>query len=234
MLPMQIRVAVMLALLPVTLAARQSAEVFDPLPATAVAKLVQSLEKAKPVTDHVWRDHAPTNADGTVNAYIEISLGDRRKWELNMAANAREIDRVIPADVGGYPVNYGFIPQTMFYDGDPLDVLVLGPAIPGGQTVRGAIVGLMLMEDEKGLDSKVVLSPVDANGRPRHQLTSAEQRRIGDYFDRYKKNQEGMFSNVPGWGSIAGARRWVQIGHRFFQDCRKATAEACRVRLPAR
>ena len=231
---MHVRAAVIIALLPMTLVARQSANDFDPLSAAAVAKLIQSLEKAKPVTHHVWRDQVPINADGTVNAYIEISLGDRRKWELNMAANALEIDRVIPADVGGCPINYGFVPQTMFYDGDPLDVMVLGPAIPGGQTVQGAIVGLMLMEDEKGLDSKVVLSPVDANRRPQHHLTDAQRRHISDYFSRYKGKQAAMFSNVPGWGSIAGALRYVQLANAFCRDCRKATAEACGVRLTAR
>ena len=97
-----------------------------------------------------------------MNAYIEIARGDRQKWELDMRANERAIDRVIPESVGGYPVNYGFVPQTVSYDGDPFDVLVLGPPITGGETVRGIIVGLMYMEDEKGLDSKVVLS----RGRP--------------------------------------------------------------------
>jgi inorganic pyrophosphatase len=231
---MRVRVAVLIAVLPVTLVARQGADAFDPLSAAAVTKLIQSLEKAKPVTRHAWRDQAPINADGTVNAYIETSQGDRRKWELNMAANALEIDRVTPAEVGGSPTNYGFVPQTMFYDGDPLDAIVLGPAVKGGETVRGAIVGLMLMEDEKGVDSKIVLSPVDANGRPRHQLTDADRRRISDYFSRYKGEQAEMFSNVPGWGSTADALRSVQIAHAFFRDCRKPTAQACRVRLTAR
>ena len=110
----------------------------------------------------MWRDTPPTNSDGTVNGYIEIARGDRRKWEFDINANARAIDRVIPEDVGGYPVNYGFVPQTISYDGDPFDVLVLGPPLAGGTMVRGVVVGLMHMEDEKGLDLKVVLS---ATGR---------------------------------------------------------------------
>ena len=54
-----------------------------------------------------------------MSAYIEIARGDRRKWELDTGANARAIDCVIPESVGGYPVNYGFVPQTVSYDGDP-------------------------------------------------------------------------------------------------------------------
>ena len=46
-----------------------------------------------------------------------------------MRANRRAIDRMIPISIGGYPVNYGFVPQTVSYDGDPFDVLVLGPPL---------------------------------------------------------------------------------------------------------
>ena len=132
------------------------------LPAGATAALAESLKAAAAHSKHVWRDTAPVNDDKTVNAYIEIGRGDRRKWEFDMRANVRAIDRMIPIDIGGYPVNYGFVPQTISYDGDPFDVLVLGPEIPGGSLVRGVIVGVMFMEDEKGVeskvDSKVVLS----------------------------------------------------------------------------
>ena len=136
------------------------------LPASGTTQLSTSLEAATGHPRHIWRDTPPVNDDGTVNAYIEISRGDRRKWEFDMRANARAIDRVIPEDIGGYPVNYGFVPQTVSYDGDPFDALVLGPSLPGGDVVRGVIVGLMYMEDEKGIDSKVVLSPVGQDGTP--------------------------------------------------------------------
>ena len=130
------------------------------------------------------------NPDGTVNAYIEISRGDRRKYEFDMSRNTRGIDRVISAQVGGFPVNYGFVPQTVSYDGDPFDVLVLGPPLPGGGTVRGVIVGLMYMEDEKGLDSKVVVSPVAADGRPSYDLTPGIRDEIAGFFRRYKQGEQ--------------------------------------------
>jgi hypothetical protein len=122
-----------------------------PLPPAAGAALAQSLEDARRHQRHLWRDTAAMNADGTVTVFVEIARGDRRKWEFNIARNRREVTRVIPEDVGGYPVNYGFVPQTMSYDGDPFDGLVLGPALPGGTLVRGAIVGILHHEDEKGL-----------------------------------------------------------------------------------
>jgi inorganic pyrophosphatase len=199
------------------------------LPPTATAQLTRSLEAAGKHPRHVWRDTSPRNADGTINAYIEISRGDRRKWELDMGANARAIDRVIPEAVGGYPVNYGFVPQTVSYDGDPFDALVLGPAIDGGQTVRGVVVGLMYMEDEKGLDSKVVLSVPGARGQPLHALTASDQQRIADYFRRYKQHEIGAFSRVPGWGSIAEGSSLVGRTHAFFLKCRERSGQPCSV-----
>jgi hypothetical protein len=68
----------------------------DVLPLPAVQQLSASLEAAAARARHVWRDTAPCNKDGTLNAYIEIARGDRRKWEFDMRAHARAIDRIIP------------------------------------------------------------------------------------------------------------------------------------------
>ncbi|MBA3641284.1 MAG: inorganic diphosphatase [Acidobacteria bacterium] len=201
----------------------------DTLPARAAAQLAQSLEAARAHSPHVWRDTPPRNADRTVNAYIEISRGDRRKWELDMRTHVRAIDRMIPESVGGYPVNYGLTPQTVSYDGDPFDALVLGPPIEGGTTVRGVVIGLMYMEDEKGLDSKVVLSTTGRDGRPLHDLTVREQQRIADYFRRYKEHESGAYSKVPGWGSVAEADALVTRTHQFFLKCRERGSQPCTV-----
>jgi inorganic pyrophosphatase len=178
-------------------------------------------------SSHVWRDTPPTNEDGTVNAYVEITRGDRRKWEFDMAANERAIDRMIPEEVGGYPINYGFVPQTVSYDGDPFDALVLGPPIDGGRLVRGLAVGVLFMEDEKGLDSKVVLSAVDDEGRPTHRLTTAIQDQVAAYFRRYKQHEPGAFSRVPGWGSRDEGLALIAVTHAFFRECRRQPGTPC-------
>ena len=136
---------------------------------------------------------------------------------------------MIPASIGGYPVNYGFVPQTVSYDGDPFDILVLGPPLRGGELVRGVVVGLMAMEDEKGLDSKVVVSLTDNNGRPLHELTPEDQQRIGGYFQRYKVHEPGKFSKVPGWGTASNGLAFVRTTHAFFTKCRTAPGQACRL-----
>ena len=218
-----------LAALPWLVMAQTPAPAPNVLPATATTALHSSLAAATAHVTHLWRDNAPINDDDTVNLFVEISRGDRRKWEFDMRAARRVIDRVMPVDVGGYPVNYGFVPQTVSYDGDPFDGLVLGPPLEGGRMVRGVIVGLMQMEDEKGLDSKVVLSPAGPDGRPVHRLTPARQDEIGEYFRRYKRHETGKFSTVPGWGSAVEGLMFVRMTHAFFQDCQQRAGQSCRV-----
>ena len=150
------RNVILIAMLPGVVAAQVTSLPPRELPEKAATHLVQSLDAAREHPSHVWRDTKPINDDGTVNAYVEIPRGEVRKFEFDMRANARAIDRVMPPEIGGYPVNYGFVPQTVSYDGDPFDALVLGPPLEGGALMRGTIVGVMFMEDEKGLDSKVV------------------------------------------------------------------------------
>ena len=217
-------------MLPLALGAQRQPLAPDVLPPLGTTQLMKSLAAAAAHAQHPWRDTPPLNPDGTVNAYVEIERGDRRKWEFDMRARARAIDRVMPDAIGGYPVNYGFVPQTVSYDGDPFDVLVLGPPIAGGSIVRGVIVGLMFMEDEKGLDSKVVVSRPGRDGRPLHGLTPSEQGRIGRYFARYKQHETGKYSKVPGWGSVEEGRAHVTTTHAFFLHCRQQAGQPCRIR----
>ena len=226
---MQLRHLVAIVVLPCGLAAQSGQPSLSVLPPAGTTQLAASLDAATRHPRHIWRDTLPMNDDGTVNAYIEIARGERRKWEFDMRANARAIDRVIAKDIGGYPVNYGFVPQTVSYDGDPFDVLVLGPPLRGGDIVRGVILGLMYMEDEKGLDSKVVLSPINEDGSRRYELTAKERDDIGGYFRKYKRGEPGKFSKVPGWGSIAEGRAHVTTTRAFFQECRGRAGQPCHI-----
>jgi inorganic pyrophosphatase len=197
------------------------------LPAAAVSALRTHLRASAPHVTHVWRDTPPVNADGSINAYVEIPRGERRKFEFDPAANQRRVDRVMPQSLGGYPINYGFVPQTVSYDGDPFDALVLGPPLPGGTVLRGVIVGIMHMEDEKGLDSKVLLSRVDSAGKATHRLGEAERQEITDFFNRYKRHEPGKFSRVPGWGDAEVGRRFVGQTHAFYLHCRSRDQADC-------
>ena len=190
-------------------------EALPPAPAGIKEKVVAYLAAAKPHAEHPWRDLAPLNADGTVNGYIEIPRGESTKWEFRIPLNRRDVDRMIPPELGGYPINYGFLPQTVSYDGDPADVLVAGPPIAGGTVVRGRILGLMRMTDTGDLDSKVVISPLDTNGQPTQTLEAADRERMARFFDTYK-NHDGKATKVTGWGDADEALAFLKHTAGFF------------------
>jgi inorganic pyrophosphatase len=103
-----------------------------------------------------WHDVDSGEKLPTFNVVIEIPFGSSNKYELDKKSGLLRLDRVLYSAVY-YPANYGFIPQTLAEDGDPLDVLVLGagPVVPLTIVVARAI-GLMTMSDEEELDHKII------------------------------------------------------------------------------
>src|SRR6202030_113267 len=97
-----------------------------------------------------------------INVFIEIPQGGLPvKYELDKASGALFVNRFLHTTML-YPGNYGFIPNTLSEDGDPCDVLALSqvPVAPGA-VIRCRLVGALLMEDENGIDEKILAVPVD-------------------------------------------------------------------------
>jgi inorganic pyrophosphatase len=155
-----------------------------------------------------------------VNAFIEIARGESTKYEFDMARNGLRVDRELPASLGGMPVGYGFVPNTISFDGDPLDALVLGDGRARATLVQGRVIGVMYMTDEKGRDGKVVLVP--AGAPPDARLSEADRDRIGAFFDVYKRHEAdaGKFSRVEGWGDASEAFRLIQQTSGYVQRFR--------------
>ena len=102
------------------------------------------------------------NPPWEVNVIVEVPLGGVPvKYEIDKASGAMFVDRFLHTAMH-YPCNYGFVPHTLSDDGDPVDMLIAGrvPVIPGA-VVRARPVGVLIMEDEKGQDEKVLSVPVD-------------------------------------------------------------------------
>ncbi len=190
---------------------------FPPAPAGLDNRLETYLSAIRSHERNVWRDTPPLNSDGTANGYIEIPRGESTKWEFRIELNRREVDRMVPPELGGYPTNYGFLPRTISYDGDPADILVLGPPIEGGTVVKGRILALMMMTDTAEFDAKVVVSPLDASGRPTHALEDADRGRLERFFDTYK-NHEGKVTKVTAWESAEAARHFIERTANFFDE----------------
>jgi inorganic pyrophosphatase len=145
------------------------------------------------------------------NVIIEIPMGSSNKYELDKMTGLLRLDRVLYSAVY-YPANYGFIPQTLAEDGDPLDVLVLGasPIYPLTLLVARAI-GLMTMTDQKEVDHKVIAVHVndpeydsyhEARELPPHRLAVLKR-----FFEDYK-TLEHKEVNV---GEILPARKALPV-----------------------
>lgn len=187
-----------------------------PAPAGLEERVAAYVDSARQYPRHVWRDVPPLNDDGTVNGYVEIPRGESKKWEFRIPLNRREVDRTIPRELGGYPINYGFLPRTVSYDGDPADVLVLGPPLEGGTIVQGRMVGLMQMVDGPDLDSKVIISPLDADGRARYALDAGTTKALETFFNSYKRH-EGKVTSVTGFAGPAEALVFLETTAGFMR-----------------
>ncbi len=137
-----------------------------------------------------------------VNAIIEIPKGSSNKYEYHKEHNVFFLDRTLYSPVH-YPGAYGFIPQTHAEDGDPLDVVVVvEEATFTGCLIEVRPVGVLIMEDDKGLDHKILAVPcsdprmkavTSLRHLPSHYLAEV------DYFFNIYKDLEGKQSDTYGW-----------------------------------
>lgn len=142
-----------------------------------------------------------------VNVIIEIPLGGNPvKYELDKESGAIFVDRFLHTAMY-YPFNYGFIPHTLSEDGDPVDAAVLSqvPVTPG-VIVRSRPVGVLIMEDEAGLDEKIICVPVDdlhpfyADVSSYRELPLILREQFSHFFDHYKDLEKGKWVEVKRWG----------------------------------
>ena len=107
----------------------------------------------------------PFNIDNTINAFIEIPAGTIEKWEMSSDGEffTQELQKNghRKIDYLPYPINYGFIPQTILSknvggDGDALDIIVIGPQIKRGSIVKVKVIGMIEIEDKGELDTKIL------------------------------------------------------------------------------
>lgn len=158
-----------------------------------------------------------------INVIIEIPMhGEPVKYEVDKATGALFVDRLLSTAMY-YPTNYGYIPNTLSEDGDPVDVLVVTPVrLLSGSVIRCRVVGMLEMEDESGIDAKLLAVPITKLSKiyqsvesyrdlPQHLLSSIEH-----FFEHYKDLEEGKWVKVQGWKDGDAARREiVQSIERF-------------------
>ena len=160
---------------------------------------------------------AGRNPPYEVNVVIEVPLGGQPvKYELDKASGAIFVDRFLHTAMT-YPGNYGFIPHTLAADGDPMDVLVVGPTpVVPGAVVRARPVGVLLMEDEAGVDEKVLAVPADAlhtfytNISSYRGLPKILIDQISHFFTHYKDLEPEKWVRVDRWGEAEEALKLIE------------------------
>lgn len=152
--------------------------------------------------------------------FIEVAKGSRNKYEWDDKIGFLRLDRVLHSAVF-YPHNYGFYPQTLCGDGDPLDVLVLGEELVPGSVVDVRAIGYMIMEDEKGLDEKVLAVPTSdprfdeyktLRDVPEHLL-----REIAHFFETYKALEKKKWAKVGGWKGTEDTLNLIEQTHEMYK-----------------
>ena len=157
------------------------------------------------------------NPPDDVNAVIEIPQGGEPvKYELDKESGAIFVDRFLHTAMF-YPGNYGFIPHTLAEDGDPMDILVVGPTpVVPGAVIRCRPIGVLKMHDEKGGDEKILAVPVDAL-HPFYKgveswrgLPSILTEQIQHFFQHYKDLEKGKETYIGGWGDTEEAGQLIR------------------------
>jgi inorganic pyrophosphatase len=145
-----------------------------------------------------------TKGNKTFDVLIEIPKGSRNKYEYDFALKKIRFDRMLFSSMM-YPGDYGFVPETLALDKDPLDVLVLGaePTFPMC-VMEVKAIGVFHMTDEKGPDEKIICVPVsDPVWSKRNDITDINPHRIKEiehFFQVYKDLEEKKV-DVGGWGN---------------------------------
>ena len=141
----------------------------------------------------------------TIDVIIEIPYNTFIKYEYDEESHKIRCDRILNTSML-YPGNYGYIPDTLAGDGDPLDILLVCdyPIYPG-VIVETKIVGVLIMEDEKGMDEKVIVVPsdkIDENYKDIVELEDLPRSTLGKikhFFTHYKDNETDKWCKVIGY-----------------------------------
>lgn len=156
------------------------------------------------------------NPPEEVNVIIEIPQGgDPIKYEVDKDSGALFVDRILGTSMR-YPCNYGYIPNTLCGDGDPIDVLVLMPMpLQAGCVVKCRPIGVLKMSDESGEDAKLLAvptsktTPIYDGVNSYKDVPDIQIQQIGHFFEHYKDLEPGKWVKIEGWEDAAVAKQEI-------------------------
>jgi inorganic pyrophosphatase len=153
------------------------------------------------------------------NVIIEIPMNaDPIKYEVDKASGALFVDRFMTTAMH-YPCNYGYVPQTLSDDGDPVDVLVITPfPLTSGVVVTCRPIGMLQMEDEAGGDAKLLavpttkILPIYDHWKKPEDINQMRLKAIQHFFEHYKDLEPGKWVKVKGWAGPEAAMEEIRAG----------------------
>lgn len=167
---------------------------------------------------------AGSKAPAIVNVVIEIRRGERNKYEMDKDTGYLTLDRVNGTTLG-YPADYGYVPQTLCDDGDPLDaLLIIDESVPHNVVVPSRVIGVLFMVDGGEGDEKLICVPADDISkdhiRDLSDLGGNFQKVVEHFYSHYKdwkKGWTGATVSFNGWGDAARAREVVEASIKAYQ-----------------
>ena len=159
---------------------------------------------------------AGKNAPEDINVIIEVPRGSSVKYELDKESGAVFVDRFLFTPMA-YPCDYGFVPNTLADDGDPIDVLVVGDAqLAPGVVIRARPVGVLVMEDDGGKDEKILAVPHSKMTSMYDHIKTYEdlpqilRDQIKHFFEHYKDLEPGKWVKIEDWDGPDRAMQMIQ------------------------
>ena len=168
---------------------------------------------------------AGKNLPEEVNVIIEIPAhADPVKYEVDKDSGALFVDRFM-ATCMHYPTNYGYVPNTLSDDGDPVDVLVITPfPLLSGSVIRVRPIGVLKMTDESGEDAKVLAVPIDKLStiyRDVHKIDDVQPlllKQIEHFFEHYKDLEPNKWVKIQGWEDAEAAKAEITSSLARFEE----------------
>ena len=165
----------------------------------------------------------PGENPGKVNVIIEVPLGSSVKYEVDKESGIVEVDRMMYSAMH-YPANYGFVPNTLSDDGDPADVLVVTDAVLApGCMIKTKLIGVLIMEDESGVDEKLIgvpvakLDPLMADVNSLDDLPDHLLKKIKNFFETYKMLEPNKWVKVKDFQGPAEAEKILESAIKNYK-----------------
>ena len=172
----------------------------------------------------------PAGKDAPNDIYVIIEIPANAapiKYEIDKDSDALFVDRFM-GTATFYPANYGYVPNTLSLDGDPLDVLVVTPyPVEPGSVIRCRPVGKLNMEDDGGIDAKLVavphekLTPIYKDVQEYTDLPPLLISQIEHFFQHYKDLEPGKWVKLSGWENADVAKQEVMSSIAAYQEANK-------------